>query len=126
MDAGLKAPSSEKIPFEQTTIKGQQVPEAAVEILTEQNATPYQVNQEVRQLIKIVERDILSKLLGNKNTHGVHGDLIPGIEANNDAIERSIDNFENYASDMFTDGVADPFQDIFLSHKMQVYSTCWC
>ena len=120
VDSGLKAPTSEPVSFAQEDIRGQKVPEVAKAILEAENATPSFLDPAVLQLISIIDRANLSKILGRKSTAKQHGALIPGIDANNDAIERSIDNLTNYVSEMFTDGVPDVLQAIFFSHKMQV------
>ncbi len=120
VDTSLKVPSHDPIPYTQKGIKKQGIPSIAKPILKDQNSTPSFLDTDMWKFSSIVSNDTLKEIAGFKDTTGLHAANIPGVEANNNSIQRSIDNLNLFVSEMFTDGKPDLSKPIYFSHVMQV------
>jgi hypothetical protein len=106
-------PSDKPIPFTIKKLKNslRSVPKTLAKILAKENQVPYQIRLEMWRLADQMPREIMLEIAGAEPIEGKHEINQSSVQAKNDALERELAVFLDYAA-----GLDDPKAGIYLPH----------
>lgn len=102
VESGLKEPSLEPIPFNQSKTKNtdQGVPAKLAEVMEHENNVASYVRQDMWQLVNQLDDETMLEIAGAEHLEDKHAINVKKVEATNDGLARELDRFKGFVSNM--------------------------
>lgn len=120
VEAGLKEPSFEPIPFTQRKAKNsdQNVPEKLARVIEHENAVASYVRDDMYKLAGMLSEDIMIQVAGAVSAGDDTAHKVNRLknQAKNDGLKRERQRFLDFVGNMFTGGVPDIAKPLYFDH----------